>query len=172
MKDLYGLKITNFRYGIVYGPKEWYGRVLTIFLKSALKNKPIIIFGNGNQVRDFVFVKDVVDMNIRCFENDKSSDEIFNVSTGIGTTINDLAKDIQKVVNKKLQIIHENIKEGAKSKYSNRIRLPMELKKLIQSPKKAKKIVNWEPTTQLQDGLLEEWNWLNENPHRWKKMNY
>jgi UDP-glucose 4-epimerase len=172
MKDLYGLRVTNFRYAIVYGPREWYGRVLTIFLKRALDNKPLIIFGDGEQIRDFVFVSDLVKMHNMCIKNDKSMDQIFNISTGRGTSINNLAKMILKASGKDLEIIHENVKEGEKSKYFERKRLPMELKVLTQSNAKAKKLVGWSPETKLEKGLAAEWDWLVENKNRWKKMSY
>lgn len=172
MKDLYGLKITNFRYAIVYGPREWYGRVLTIFLKRALENEPIVIFGDGNQIRDFVFVEDLVAMHNMSIKNDNAMDQIFNISTSKGTSINDLAKNILKVSGKEIKIIHENVKEGEKSKYFDRKRLPMELKVLTQSNAKANKLIGWSPKVKLEDGLRKEWEWLNENKHRWKKMSY
>ena len=128
--------------------------MLTIFLKPALSNKPLVIFGDGQQIRDFIFVKDVVNMNMKCFENDQTSDQIFNVSTGKGTTINSLAETVKKISGRDIKILHENVQEGSKSKYSSRIRLPMELKTLIQSPKKAKKNANWTPQMKLENGIL------------------
>lgn len=172
MKDLYGLEITNFRYAIVYGPREWYGRVLTIFLKRALDKKPLVIFGNGNQVRDFIFVEDVVRMHNLAIINDKSKHEIFNVSTQVGTTINKLANLILEMTQAKVKIIYENLQEGYQSRYFERIRLPVELKKLVQSNQKAKEILGWQPKITLEGGLKVEWAWLKSNPKRWKKMSY
>lgn len=172
MKELYGLEITNLRYAIVFGPREWFGRVLTIFLKRAFDNKSLIVFGDGKQIRDFVFVKDVVEMHNGCIENDASTNQIFNVSSGLGTNINDLAKSVLGIIGKNLEIIHEDVLEGNASSYFERKRLPVELKTLLQSNKKAKDIVGWVPKTTLVDGLRQEWAWLNENSHRWKKMSY
>lgn len=172
MKDLHGLNITSLRYAIVYGPREWYGRVLTIFLKRALRKKPLIVFGDGEQVRDFVFVKDVVEVHNRCLKQKSADFQIFNVSTMQGTTINELAKTVQKVSETNIEIIHEDVEEGKASKYFSRKRLPMELKVLIQSTDKIKKLLNYTPRTVLSEGLHAEWEWLKENSHRWKKMSY
>ena len=64
----FGFPVFSLRYGIVYGPREWYGRVLTIFLKRALDGRPPVVFGAGDQLRDFVFVDDVVAVHRACME--------------------------------------------------------------------------------------------------------
>jgi UDP-glucose 4-epimerase len=171
-EEAHGLKVTALRYGIVYGPREWYGRVLTIFLKRALEGQPLVIFGDGKQLRDFVNVQDVVDMNLRCLLQPGADNQVFNVATAHGTDINTLAKLAKKVSGKDIEIIHEEVKEGEASKYYDRIRLPQELKTLVQSYEKANKLLGWEPTIELEKGMLEEYQWLEQNPTRWQKMNY
>lgn len=171
-EEAHGLKVTALRYGIVYGPREWYGRVLTIFIKRALEGQPLVIFGDGKQLRDFVNVQDVVDMNLRCLLDPKADNQVFNVATAHGTDINTLAELAKKVSDKDIEIIHEDVEEGKASKYYDRIRLPQELKTLVQSYEKANKLLGWEPTIDLEKGMLEEYQWLEQNPTRWQKMNY
>src|SRR5262249_5902906 len=158
--------------GIVYGPREWYGRVLTIFLKRALEKKPLIVFGDGEQIRDFVNVRDVVEMNMLCLSGGKADNQIFNVATAKGTNINELAGLVNKVAGGKLEVIHEDVAEGGTSKYYDRIRLPQELKELVQSYQKAYGLVGWKPTVSLEAGIREEYEWLKEHAQRWQKMNY
>ncbi|HSX16784.1 MAG TPA: SDR family NAD(P)-dependent oxidoreductase [Patescibacteria group bacterium] len=167
-----GLKVVALRYGIVYGPREWYGRVLTIFIKRALEDKPLVIFGDGKQIRDFVNVKDVATMNLQCLDNDAADNNVFNVSTANGIDINTLAELVKKASGKDIEIIHEEVAEGKTSKYYDRIRLPQELKTLVQSYDKAKKLLGWEPTVDFEAGIKEEYQWLSANPDRWQKMNY
>ena len=171
-KELNGLEITSLRYGIVYGPREWYGRVLTIFLRRVLDGEPLVVFGNGEQVRDFVDVADVVAMNNRCLTAEASKHEIFNVATGLGTSINDLAELVLKVTECDLPVVHEDLAEGATSQYFGRQRLPQELKTLVQSPEKARRLLDWEPQVVLEDGLRREWEWLGRNASRWTVMSY
>lgn len=171
-QEMYGMKIASLRYGIVYGEREWYGRVLTIFLKRALEGQPLVVFGNGKQVRDFVNVGDVVDMNMRCLIDEKANNQIFNVSTAKGTDINTLAEVVQKISGGKVEIIHEDVKEGETSKYYDRIRLPQELKALVQSYDKAHKLLGWKPIVDLEAGIKAEYEWLSKYPDRWQKMNY
>jgi UDP-glucose 4-epimerase len=169
---VHGLQITSLRYGIVYGPREWFGRVLTVFLRRALDREPIVIFGDGSQVRDFVYVDDVVDHNLRCFCEDKSANQIFNVSTGIGTTIVDLASAVIEVTGVDVPPIYDDVPEGQVSQFVDRQRLPQELKQLVQSPAKSHAVLDWEPTTMLRDGLRAEWEWLRGCPNRWTTMSY
>ena len=138
-----------------------------------MEGKPLIIFGDGKQIRDFIFVKDLVKLHNLCLENDNLSNEIFNVSSGKGVTINQLAKMVLKVTGRpNLKILHENVIEGKKSRYFNRKRLPIELKTMVMSYKKAKEVLGWEPKVSLKEGLSMEYEWLKKNKGRWQKMSY
>jgi len=166
---LFNLKTTAFRYGIVYGPREWYGRVLTMFMKRIfLENKPPVVFGDGLQLRDFVHVKDVVRAHILAVENDKSIGEVFNIGSGEGISIRRLAEILLELSDKKLEILYDNPEEGTASKYQpERVRLKGELKNFVLSINKAKKLLNWQPTINFRDGLIEEIEWLIRNKNRW-----
>ena len=82
----YGLKTTPLRYFNVYGPRQRqteYAGVMALFIGNILShNKQPIIFGDGTQTRDFVYVKDVVKANLMVAYNDNAYGEIFNVATG------------------------------------------------------------------------------------------
>jgi UDP-glucose 4-epimerase len=146
--------------------------VLTLFLKRALDGEPLIVFGDGEQLRDFVFVDDVVAMHNACFAQSAASHEIFNVCSGQGTSINQLADLVVEVTGRRLRVLHEDVPEGAVSNYFARRRLPQELKTLVQSRDKAQRLVHWSPQTDLADGLAREWAWLQEHPQRWTVMSY
>lgn len=168
----YEIPMIGLRYSIVYGPREWYGRVLTVFLKRATEGKLPVLWG-GDQIRDFIYVSDVISLHNLCIENDKVQNEVFNVSTGIGTNIEQLARLIIEFFNLDGEPVYENVKEGEVSELvKNRKRLPLELKKMILSNKKAKKILGWETKVALKEGLVREFDWLKSNKHRWKKMSY
>ena len=163
----YGLPCVNLRYAIIYGPREWYGRVFTIFLKRMLEKKPLVIFGDGEQRRDFTFVSDVVRMHDLCLQSDQANGRIYNVSTGVGTTINALAQLISKAAGG-LELIHENVAEGQYSKIMpERVRLPAELKMMTLNPARAKAELGWVSTVDLPAGLLKQIEWLKDNFRRW-----
>ena len=172
MREVHGLEITSLRYGIVYGPREWYGRVLTIFLKRALDREPLIVFGDGEQVRDFVFIGDVVELHRRCISDPAALHQVLNVATGQGVTVNRLAELVLRVTGREVAVIHEEVPEGATSAHFARRRLPQELRTLVQSPEKASRLLGWKARTSLAEGLAAEWEWLGRHPGRWTEMSY
>jgi UDP-glucose 4-epimerase len=167
---LFGLNTTAFRYSIVYGPREWFGRVLTMFIKRIfLEGKPPVIFGDGKQERDFVNVKDVVTAHMLAIENERANGQVFNVSSGTGVSINGLASSLIELSGKNFDIIYDNPKEGTASRFQpERIRLKGELKRFVLSFKKAGKILKWTPSVDFKEGVLEEIKWIKQNPKRWQ----
>jgi UDP-glucose 4-epimerase len=93
--SLYGLPVVCLRPFNIYSPRQNpgspYSGVITKFIERARAGKPPIIFGDGKQTRDFVSIYDVVSAAIKCIEIDDAVGEVFNVGTGIATTINELA---------------------------------------------------------------------------------
>ncbi len=175
-RDCSSMKIFNLRYAITYGQNEWYRRVLTIFLKRFMEKKPLIIFGKGLQVRDFVHVDDVVNLHNLCIRNPDKEGE-YNVGTGFGTDIQDLARLVVQEGKKKLgytvDIVHEDVEPGKKSKYVNdKIRNPSELKTMLLDPSFAKKSLNWSPQISLEQGIKKQFDWLEENLSSWDIIKY
>jgi UDP-glucose 4-epimerase len=169
----YGFPVFSLRYGIVYGPREWYGRVLTIFLKRALSGKPPVVFGAGDQLRDFVYVKDAVAIHRACIETDRTGADSFNVGTGVATSIVDLAEVVCDVTGIDARPIREEVAPGERSELvDGRMRLPSELGIMHLSPAKTERAFGLRPSTTLRDGLAREWEWLQKNPHRWSEMHY
>ena len=97
---------------------------------------------------------------------------MFNVSTGVGTDINALAKVAREVTGNKVEILHEDVPEGESSAYYERTRLPMELRQLVMSTRKSNELLGWEPKIGLREGLQLEYEWLKESPQRWEQMSY
>lgn len=169
-QENYGLPVVNLRYAIIYGPREWYGRVLTIFLKRMLLKQPLVIFGDGEQRRDFTFVEDVVEMHQICLTSEAANGKAYNVSTGIGTTINRLAELVAELGGG-LKTVHENISEGAVSKIMpERVRLPAELRTMVLNPARAKSDLGWSAQTDLRAGIHRQIEWLKENLKRWETV--
>jgi UDP-glucose 4-epimerase len=92
------------RYFNVYGPRQnpnsEYSAVIPKFIKEVIEEKPITIFGDGEQSRDFVFVRDVVTANIKAAESNISG--TFNIGTGVQTTLNQLIKVIVNIMKKNI----------------------------------------------------------------------
>lgn len=103
--DHYNLQTASLRYFNVFGPrqnpKSAYAAAVPIFINKALKNEPIIIYGDGLQTRDFIYVKDVVRANILASEK---GNETYNVALGHSTSILELAQKIIEITNSKSEI--------------------------------------------------------------------
>lgn len=102
----YGFKYTILRYSNVYGSRQrgdLESGVISIFINQILNKKPLTIFGDGETTRDFIFISDVVRVNILSIDKEG----IFNIGTGKETTINELVNIFEKIVGFKLKKIHE-----------------------------------------------------------------
>jgi nucleoside-diphosphate-sugar epimerase len=108
---LYDLDTTIIRYFHVYGPRQEsneFGGVVSIFMRNALERKDLTVFGHGDQVRSFTYVKDLVNVNIQAAINPISKGEVYNAASGIQISINKLADFILSRMNdhKQSQIVH------------------------------------------------------------------
>lgn len=106
--DIYGLETIGLRYFSVYGPHEKakgrFANTVSQFLWSMKKGKSPIIYGDGSQTRDFIFVKDVVKANLLAMEKAKRlSGEVFNVGSGVAKSFNDVVKILNSVLGKNIK---------------------------------------------------------------------
>ncbi len=102
----YGLNSTIFRFFNTYGPKQSEDFVISKFLRAALKNEDITIYGDGQQTRTFCFIDNNLDATIRCMEEDLFVNEVINIGSNIEITILDLAKEVIRVTNSSSNIVH------------------------------------------------------------------
>ncbi len=113
--EKYGLPAVSLRYFNVYGPKQnpfgAYASVIPIFSIKALKNEPLIIYGDGEQTRDFVFVKDVVNANVLAATTDNIKG-VFNIANGSTISINTLATKIKEHIRTGSEVIYLPEREG------------------------------------------------------------
>jgi UDP-glucose 4-epimerase len=102
--EAYGLDTTVLRYFNVYGPRQDnspYSGVLSIFVSSALDGKPLRIFGDGTQTRDFVFVQDVVQANLLAATCPAAAGGTFNIATGVSMPLLDVARAVLSLAGRK-----------------------------------------------------------------------
>jgi len=115
-EHLYGLDTTILRYFHVYGPRQEYGDfggVVSIFGRRAIKDEPLIIFGDGSQQRSFTYVKDVVAATIFVAEKEGTKGQCYNCASGINVTVKELADKILDISGKKnLEIKYEDWMPG------------------------------------------------------------
>ena len=140
-EKIYGLKYTALRYGNVYGPRQDpYGEagVVAIFSGKMLNNEEVNIFGDGEQVRDYVYVGDVVKANILCLEN--SDNEIFNIGTGKSTSVNRLFSEMKELTHYSKEAVYKPARPG-------------ELMRSSLDVGKAEQKLGWKAEVNLREGL-------------------
>ena len=102
----YGLEYTIFRFFNTYGPNQSEDFVVPKFLKAALANEPIYLYGDGLQTRSFCFVEDNVDTCVKTLNENLCVNDVINVGSDLEQTILSLAQTIIKLTNSNSQIIH------------------------------------------------------------------
>ncbi len=146
----YGMDCVSLRYSNVYGPRQNYlgeAGVVTIFINQLLNNKKPTIFGDGKQTRDFVYVADVAEANLKAIER-KTSSKVMSIATGTQISINELLSKIKKLMHKnKIKAIHKVERKGDIRFSSLNIGV-------------AKKELRWKPKTKLEEGLKETIEWF------------
>lgn len=140
----FGLETVCLRYFNVYGPRQIYSDysgVITRFINRLTNGLPLVIFGDGEQTRDFVYVTDVAEANILALKHAKAIGEIFNIGTGVGTTINRLASMLLELAGKNsLETVHSEPREG-------------DIRHSVADISKAKEKLGYCPKVSLKDGL-------------------
>ena len=137
------LSVIGLRYFNVYGIGQniSYAGVITKFLEQIKNKKPLAINGNGNQVRDFIHVKDIAKANLAAMESNVKK-SFFNVGTGISTSINDLAKMMVELSDNENENIHGLELEG-------------DIESSQADMEFTKKSINWNYSIDLKEGLTE-----------------
>jgi len=147
--QVYGLKTISLRYFNVFGPRQKdspYSGVIAIWLGRIINNEDLIIFGDGEQSRDFTYIKDVVQANLMAAEYDVSG-EILNVGAGSPITLNDLAKLILNITDKKnLKLIYTDPRPG-------------DILHSYADISKAKRIIGFQPEYDQEQGLRDYFIW-------------
>tara|TARA_B100000029_G_scaffold514154_1_gene615908 strand:+ start:1075 stop:2043 length:969 start_codon:yes stop_codon:yes gene_type:complete len=114
--DNFGLRTTSLRYFNVYGPYQdpnsEYSAVIPIFIKQALTNKPVKIYGDGSTSRDFTFIDDVIQANLQSATSKKSDGFVVNVAYGNSFTLTELASKIIHTIESESKIVYEPFRKG------------------------------------------------------------
>jgi len=117
-KKTYGIPYVILRYPGVYGPRQITG-AMADYIRKLSQNKQAEIWGDGKKTRDYIFIEDVVKANLKALDvKNNYPDPVFNVGTGIETTLNELYFKIAKILNKKASPIYYPDRKGEQVRYS------------------------------------------------------
>jgi|WetSurMetagenome_2_1015567.scaffolds.fasta_scaffold86156_1 UDP-glucose 4-epimerase len=140
--QLYGVQTVSLRYFNVFGPRQdpssEYSGVISKFIAQVKQNKPITIFGDGEQTRDFVFVSDVVSANISAMQSQVQG--VVNVGCGRQTSLNELAALVKNIAGNDVPIIYEPPREG-------------DIKKSFADISRAREMLGYAPEYTIREGL-------------------
>ncbi len=152
---IHGLDTVALRYGNVYGPRQdphGEAGVVAIFCGRILEGRPLTIFGDGKQTRDYVYVRDVAAATYLAATRDLTRHERldargFNVGTGIGTSVNDIAHTLLAASGRTVPIDYAPIRAG-------------EQRHSFLDVDKAGELLGWRPSVTLSQGLSESFIWF------------
>ena len=134
----------SLRYFNVYGPRQDansdYAAVIPKFIQRILTNQPPIIYGDGEQIRDFIFVEDVVKANIRAAEQDVGGGEAINIACGKSASINQLADKLTTILEKNLKPLYADPQPG-------------DVKYSLADVSKAENLLGFKPRCDVAEGL-------------------
>ena len=140
----YGLETVTLRFFNVYGPRQdphsIYAAVIPRFITALLTKKQPVIYGDGEQTRDFTYVEDVVEANLKAMDADGAAGEVLNVAAGGQASINQLLHEISSIMGVKADPVHEPLRVG-------------EVRHSRADNSRAKELLGWQPRTSLKEGL-------------------
>jgi UDP-glucose 4-epimerase len=150
-KKFFGIDYIILRYSNVFGERQGLtgdAGVISIFIKKMLAGEQPLIFGNGLNTRDFLYVKDVVEANLKALDFNGSAS--LNISSGKETNIRDLYEEIRHILDSDKNRMHAKPIEG-------------EQPRSVLSNSAAKEILEWEPVFTLEEGLKNTCEWFRSN---------
>lgn len=153
----YQIPTVILRYFTVYGPRQRPDMALYRFIENLLINKEIVIYGDGNQARDFTYISDIVDGTVNTLEHDVIGETI-NLGRGEPVSINEALKTVARFISNEPKIRFEPPKEG------DALRTCADIKK-------AKELLKYEPKVALKDGIELQVRWQRSRLNKQKRVN-
>ena len=144
------MNAVSLRYFNVFGPRQdpfsQYAAVIPLFITKILKGERPAIYGDGEQSRDFIFVEDVVQANLRAAECGAAGGESINIACGEGMTVNGLLAAVNEVLGTKVEAVCAAARPG-------------DIKHSIADVRKARRLIGFKPGVSFVDGLRETIAW-------------
>lgn len=146
---LHKLDYTVLRMGNVYGPRlpvKGEQGVVGFFLARLKHGQPLVVYGDGQVARDYVYVEDVA-RALRAAMAQTSPFRVFNIGSGVGTTLNEMVDWLEKVSGRSAQVLREPGR-------------PSDVRANVLDVSRAREHLNWQPSVSLEDGLRRTWKWI------------
>jgi len=142
--QLYGLETISLRYFNIFGPKQdpnsLYSAVIPRFIDALVSNRPPVIYGDGEQSRDFTYIDNVVQANLLAMNAKKTSGEVVNIACGKRVSLNQLLKILQDIIGSHISPLYEEPRKG-------------EPRHSLADIQRGKTILNYDPRIRTEEGL-------------------
>ena len=146
----YGLENTSLRYFNVFGPRQdptsQYSGVLSRFMLAVIRGESPVVYGDGEQSRDFTFIANVVDVTLRACEAPGSSGMVINGGTGARITLNEVLKLLEKITGRKIKAKYDPPRTG-------------DIKDSQADISRARDLLGYRPIVDFEQGLKLTWDW-------------
>lgn len=151
----YNLETVCLRYFNVFGPRQdpssQYSGVISRFISALMRNEPPVIFGDGEQSRDFTYVSNVVDANLRAAETTKGIGEIINIANGERITLNELLNLLKSITG------HDDVQPEYRESR------PGDVRHSLADITRAREMLGYEPSVNLREGLQKTIEWWQQS---------
>jgi len=143
----YGLDVKILRLFNPYGPNQQLNKIMPTFYFQAIRNKPLTVYGDGSDTRDYVYVEDIV--KGLWLAKKLPAGEVINLATGRATTNLEVAHLIKKIVDSRSEIVFVKYPKAFGG-----------IRHQVGSYEKAERLIGWKPQTSLEEGLKKTIEWL------------
>lgn len=144
----YGIPVLGFRYFNIFGPRQDpdgpYAAVIPLFVKAIMNNTSAFINGDGEQTRDFTFVENAVQVNVKGMltNNEEAKNKVYNVAVGENYSVNFLYNSIREYLHSDIEAIHREPRDG-------------DIRDSLADISLAKNLLDYQPTTKFETGLIK-----------------
>lgn len=143
----FGVPITALRYFTVYGPRQRPDMAFHKFFKAVLDDRPIPIYGDGQQTRDFTYISDAVAANLTAAVVPEAIGEFFNIGGGSRVVLSEVIDTMEQIVGQPIRRDYVDRAMG-------------DARHTAADVSKARRVLGYEPQVSLEEGLIEEWRWV------------
>jgi UDP-glucose 4-epimerase len=148
---LYGLETVSLRYFNVFGPRQSpeskYAAVVPLFIRAALRDEPLIVHGDGEQSRDFTYIDNVVQANVKACTAPGVGGEVFNIACNTRHSVLEIAHTVEKLLRRKVKIEHTPPR-------------PADVRHTQAAITKAERLLQYRPTVGFEDGMRRTFEYL------------
>ncbi len=142
----FGLPTVSLRFFTVYGPRQRPDMAFHRFFKAGMEGKPLVVWGDGEQSRDFTFIDDIVQGCGRALEAG-SDGTVYNIGGGSRRTLNEILDAMRRITGKPMEVNYQPVQKG-------------DVRHTGASLEKIKKELGYQPQVSMMEGLEREWEWI------------